>query len=385
MVTGNAMGGRYLTDLHCDIDQTNFVANCACSSKGCDQASQKVACANSFSRKHLKIQEEDMNGLMVGGSPNFFLFVLYSVCKKLEMKGRTTYSEVADEIIAELAAPDVNPVPLNEFDEKNIRRRVYDALNVLMAMDIIAKDKKEIQWKGFPRKSPDDIKELEALRLGLMSRIEKKASYLHDLQEQDNGVGVERSSENESYQLIGEGDSLCAIGWARGEASSPWSIVVLVEEIQGLVRGSTCQSPFITFLRSANEEADSLACLGVTRPHIAGLQNLMLRNQRLHKSGAITAQGIGLPFILVRQTRREATVEIEISEDMQLVHFDFNGTPFSLLDEVSVLKAMRNPQDPDCGHISQNLLPSQSSSGHSNRSKSFNAIPFSWNSEFSNV
>lgn len=68
MVTGNAMGSRYLTDLHCDIDQTNFAANCACSSsKGCDQASQKVACANSFSRKHLKIQEEDMNGLMVGG------------------------------------------------------------------------------------------------------------------------------------------------------------------------------------------------------------------------------------------------------------------------------------------------------------------------------
>ncbi|XXG75143.1 hypothetical protein AAC387_Pa07g3721 [Persea americana] len=277
---------------------------------GCDQASQKVACANSFSRKHLKIQEEDMNGLMVGGAEKkkrvsriaggglrqFSLIV----CKKLEMKGRTTYSEVADEIIAELAAPDVNPVPLNEFDEKNIRRRVYDALNVLMAMDIIAKDKKEIQWKGFPRTSPDDIKELEALRLGLMSRIEKKASYLHDLQEQ-----------------------------------------------------------------------------------IAGLQNLMLRNQQLHKSGAIAARGIGLPFILVR-TRREATVEIEISEDTQLVHFDFNGTPFSLLDEVSVLKAMRNPQDPDCGHISQNWLPSQSS-GQSNRSKSFNAIPFSWNSEFSNV
>ncbi len=31
-----------------------------------------------------------------------------------------------------------------QFDEKNIRRRVYDALNVLMAMDFISKDKKEI-------------------------------------------------------------------------------------------------------------------------------------------------------------------------------------------------------------------------------------------------
>jgi hypothetical protein len=44
-----------------------------------------------------------------------------------------------------------------QYDEKNIRRRVYDALNVLMAMDIISKDKKEIQWKGLPRTSSSDI------------------------------------------------------------------------------------------------------------------------------------------------------------------------------------------------------------------------------------
>lgn len=36
------------------------------------------------------------------------------------------------------------------FDQKNIRRRVYDALNVLMAMDIIQKDKKVIKWLGIP-------------------------------------------------------------------------------------------------------------------------------------------------------------------------------------------------------------------------------------------
>ena len=47
-----------------------------------------------------------------------------------------------------------------QYDEKNIRRRVYDALNVLMAMDIISKDKKEIQWKGLPRTSINDIEEL---------------------------------------------------------------------------------------------------------------------------------------------------------------------------------------------------------------------------------
>lgn len=34
-------------------------------------------------------------------------------------------------------------------DEKNIRRRAYDALNVLTAMDIISKDKKHIHWRGY--------------------------------------------------------------------------------------------------------------------------------------------------------------------------------------------------------------------------------------------
>lgn len=38
---------------------------------------------------------------------------------------------------------------LLQADQKNIRRRVYDALNVLMAMGIIAKNsKKQIQWVG---------------------------------------------------------------------------------------------------------------------------------------------------------------------------------------------------------------------------------------------
>lgn len=42
---------------------------------------------------------------------------------------------------------------------------MYDALNVLMAMDIISKDKKEIQWKGLPRTSLNDIEELKVYKL----------------------------------------------------------------------------------------------------------------------------------------------------------------------------------------------------------------------------
>lgn len=45
--------------------------------------------------------------------------------------------------------------------QKNIRRRVYDALNVLMAMGIITKEKKEIRWVGLPTNSKQDLHKLE--------------------------------------------------------------------------------------------------------------------------------------------------------------------------------------------------------------------------------
>ncbi|KAL8216931.1 hypothetical protein R6Q57_023768 [Mikania cordata] len=181
------------------------------------------------------------------------------VCEKVESKGRTTYNEVADELVAEFSDPgngDQAP-DQQQYDEKNIRRRVYDALNVLMAMDIISKDKKEIQWRGLPRTSLNDIEELKNERLALKNRIEKKTAYLRELEDQ----------------------------------------------------------------------------------HV-GLQNLIKRNEQLYGSGNAPSGGVALPFILV-QTRPHATVEVEISEDMQLVHFDFNSTPFELHDDNYVLKAMK--------------------------------------------
>uniref|UniRef100_A0A7S0VEN6 E2F/DP family winged-helix DNA-binding domain-containing protein n=1 Tax=Polytomella parva TaxID=51329 RepID=A0A7S0VEN6_9CHLO len=36
------------------------------------------------------------------------------------------------------------------YDEKNIRRRVYDAINVLMAVNVIRRERKEVIWVGMP-------------------------------------------------------------------------------------------------------------------------------------------------------------------------------------------------------------------------------------------
>ncbi|CAN6838262.1 unnamed protein product [Brassica oleracea] len=203
------------------------------------------------------------------------------VCEKVESKGRTTYNEVADELVAEFALPNndgTSPPDQQQYDEKNIRRRVYDALNVLMAMDIICKDKKEIQWRGLPRTSLSDIDELKAERLSLRNRIEKKTAYSQELEEQ-----------------------------------------------------------------------------------YVGLQNLIRRNEHLYSSGNAPSAGVALPFILV-QTRPHATVEVEISEDMQLVHFDFNSTPFELHDDTFVLKTMKFCDQPprlNNGHSNNHQKTSQ--------------------------
>ena len=63
--------------------------------------------------------------------------------RELQAKAVTTYNQVADELVSEFRKED-----RASCDEKNIRRRAYDALNVLTAMDIISKDKKHIRWKG---------------------------------------------------------------------------------------------------------------------------------------------------------------------------------------------------------------------------------------------
>lgn len=67
MVTGNAMGNGYWTDISCGVDQTQSYATSACSSRGSDQVTYNVASGNSLSINHLSIQEEDNESLVVDG------------------------------------------------------------------------------------------------------------------------------------------------------------------------------------------------------------------------------------------------------------------------------------------------------------------------------
>ncbi|VDN27630.1 unnamed protein product [Gongylonema pulchrum] len=106
------------------------------------------------------------------------------VCEKVKEKGQTNYNEVADELVAEyFDSADVIPadVEKQQYDMKNIRRRVYDALNVLMAMNIIEKEKKEIRWVGLPTSSVQECRKLEEEKVKRHERIRQKTDQLQEL------------------------------------------------------------------------------------------------------------------------------------------------------------------------------------------------------------
>ncbi|KAM6441776.1 transcription factor Dp-2 isoform 3-T3 [Liasis olivaceus] len=85
------------------------------------------------------------------------------------------------------------------YDQKNIRRRVYDALNVLMAMNIISKEKKEIKWIGLPTNSAQECQNLETEKQQLLERIKQKRTQLQELLLQQIAFKnlVQRNRQNE--------------------------------------------------------------------------------------------------------------------------------------------------------------------------------------------
>lgn len=118
------------------------------------------------------------------------------VCEKVQRKGTTSYNEVADELVAEFASEPAssggghhgrsssggnNNNGDQTYDQKNIRRRVYDALNVLMAMNIISKEKKEIRWLGLPTNSAQECQKLEVEKQKRLERISVKKQHLYDV------------------------------------------------------------------------------------------------------------------------------------------------------------------------------------------------------------
>lgn len=120
------------------------------------------------------------------------------VCDKVKTKMVTTYKEVADELVAECVGNDESPTFL--YDQKNIRRRVYDALNVLMALDIIAKNKKDITWKGLPTGSIQNSIYLAQEKENRLNSVKRKLLALQEIIMQEVAIKrlVKRNQDMEN-------------------------------------------------------------------------------------------------------------------------------------------------------------------------------------------
>ncbi|XP_075793758.1 transcription factor Dp-2 isoform X5 [Pelodiscus sinensis] len=121
------------------------------------------------------------------------------VCEKVQRKGTTSYNEVADELVSEFTNSNSHLATDSAYDQKNIRRRVYDALNVLMAMNIISKEKKEIKWIGLPTNSAQECQNLEIEKQRRLERIKQKRAQLQELLLQQIAFKnlVQRNQQNE--------------------------------------------------------------------------------------------------------------------------------------------------------------------------------------------
>ena len=201
------------------------------------------------------------------------------VCAKVELKGTTTYNEVADELVTEL----MSDGGLADEKPNNIRRRVYDALNVLRAMGIISKEKKEIQWNGLPNMTASDIDRAVTEKMRVHARLEKKRQYLQDLAEQHSALESLLERNRSAWGNAGPpggtgGEGTGATGRGGAEAG-------------GSGRGG----------------------------------------------GEVIS--VNLPFLVVH-TKPDTEIEVRPSEDGQLMELDFNTQPFAIHDETFVLQNM---------------------------------------------
>ncbi|CAJ0942170.1 unnamed protein product, partial [Mesorhabditis belari] len=148
------------------------------SNYGSTYAANDKETRRSYDDRVNKILEEKY-GRMNKGLRHFSM----KVCEKVKQKGCTSYNEVADELVSEyFDAMNDTPAPqFQTFDMKNIRRRVYDALNVLMAVNIIEKQNKEIRWNGLPTTAAQEMKILENEKTKKEEKLKEKYEQCLDL------------------------------------------------------------------------------------------------------------------------------------------------------------------------------------------------------------
>jgi hypothetical protein len=92
-------------------------------------------------------------------SKNGLKMLSWKVKEIVEKLGSSTYQEIADQLVKETEDSEGEA-----RDEKNIRRRVYDALNVLISVGVLEKENKKVQVvRKVPNPAVEKIKKLKEL------------------------------------------------------------------------------------------------------------------------------------------------------------------------------------------------------------------------------
>ena len=101
----------------------------------------------------------------------------------VSQRQNTSYKQVADDLIVELELEERND---SLKEEKNIRRRVYDALNVLVAANVVGKSGKTVFWNSNPSNATQlnsSVQKTDYIRVTeeIEKRTDEKKQILKDL------------------------------------------------------------------------------------------------------------------------------------------------------------------------------------------------------------
>jgi transcription factor Dp-1 len=202
------------------------------------------------------------------------------LCELIEKKQRCTYTVISDALLSDLKNDYLNGVLEVPVEEKNVRRRVYDALNVLDAIGVVKKESsKVIQWIGWPRERnaaqqihPHDTKSAQC---AMVSRLQAKRSQL-----------LQRVQQR---------------------------------------------------LSSNQESAVKLFCLSnlILRNKDAPLPLLLVAQDK----GIQTPNPFTVPFMMILAPP-DAHTDVRISEDCRHAELDFNNAFYQVFDDMGVMQMM---------------------------------------------
>ncbi|KAG0280537.1 Transcription factor Dp-2 [Linnemannia exigua] len=143
-VSGSVQGDDKLSATKSKSSKTTATATPATQKRMQRRASDQMTLGEVIDKIDEEIHPEDEPQSLAGKGLR-----IYAQCvrRRVEARGSTSYNELVHELFGGKAGENVEDLP-EVPGQENIRRRVYDALNVLEALDIISFDNKDIRWVG---------------------------------------------------------------------------------------------------------------------------------------------------------------------------------------------------------------------------------------------